>query len=237
MAQERSQNQPIASSIGAEAVTAYLRAHPDFLQRHLDLIPDLAAPMIDHGPGVLDFQYFMVERLRSDLRRLAQEQRDLIASSRANLTSQSRIHAGILFILDAQSIEHLIQTITTDLAVLLDLDVACLLIEAYGRSYPRVPPAGLRVVAAGAIDRWLGRKEVVLGTNIIGDPAIFGSGAGLVRSQALIRLHLGPDTPPALLAFGSRDHAPFQAGQGTELMSFLGRVIERCLRSWLEPPA
>ena len=38
---------------------------------------------------------------------------------------------------------------------------------------------------------------------------------------------------PALLVFGTRHPGYFNAGQGTELLSFLARVIEHCLRLWL----
>ena len=41
------------------------------------------------------------------------------------------------------------------------------------------------------------------------------------------------DTPPAILAFGSRDPVMFQDGQATDQIIFLARVIERCFRSWL----
>jgi hypothetical protein len=40
-----------------------------------------------------------------------------------------------------------------------------------------------------------------------------------------------------MLAFGSREPDLFQQGHGTELISFLARVVERCIRSWLDLPA
>ena len=54
-----------------------------------------------------------------------------------------------------------------------------------------------------------------------------------MRSDALIRLTVGRSAPPALLVFGTRHPGYFNAGQGTELLSFLARVIEHCLRLWL----
>ncbi len=39
-----------------------------------------------------------------------------------------------------------------------------------------------------------------------------------------------------LIAFGTRHPGYFHAGQGTELMSFLGRIIEFGVRSWLDLP-
>jgi len=168
---------------------------------------------------------------------MREQQRELIEASRTNLNGQGRIHAAALLLLDAESFEQLIQTITTDLAVLLDLDVACLIIESGDRDLPGTEAAGVRVVKAGSIDAWLGRREVVLDGNVYGDSSIFGGAAGLVRSEALIRLHISGDAPPGMLAFGSREPALFQQGHGTELISFLARVVERCIRSWLDLPA
>ena len=47
---------------------------------------------------------------------------------------------------------------------------------------------------------------------------MFGGGAGLVRSDALIRLKISAAAPPGLLAFGTRHPGYFNPGQGTELL-------------------
>jgi uncharacterized protein YigA (DUF484 family) len=39
--------------------------------------------------------------------------------------------------------------------------------------------------------------------------------------------------PPGILAFGSRQTGKFHQGQGTELLSFLGRAVECALHGWL----
>jgi uncharacterized protein YigA (DUF484 family) len=57
-----------------------------------------------------------------------------------------------------------------------------------------------------------------------------------VQSQALLRVDISMDTPPAILAFGSRDPHMFTDGQGTELISFLAGVVERNFRHWLDLP-
>jgi uncharacterized protein YigA (DUF484 family) len=237
MARDQGQSQRVAGALSTEAVCAYLREHPDFLVQNADLVQALTPPSIDHGRGVVDLQAFMVERLRGETRRLKDQQRELISTSRANLNSQNRVHAAVLFLLDAQNFEQLIQTITTDLAVLLDLDVACLLIESNGQDIPHVHRSGVRVVDDGTIDGWLGTRDIVLNSDIQGSSGIFGPGAGLVRSEALIRLQVSSETPDGLLAFGSREPDMFHPGQGTELVCFLARVVERCIRSWLDLPA
>ena len=237
MGREPGQTQRLKDALTAEDVCAYLRDHPDFLVHHGDLVHHLTPPSRDRGRGVVDLQAYMVERLRGEIRLLKDQQRELIGTSRANMNSQNRIHAAVLFLLDAQSFEQLIQTITTDLAVLLDLDVACLIVESNGHDHPHVQTSGVRVVEPGAVNRRLGRADVVLNADIQGDPDLYGPGAGLVRSEALIRLQVSSETPEGMLAFGSREPDTFHTGQGTELVGFLARVVERVIRGWLELPA
>ncbi len=237
MARETGRTERRPDALTAEDVCAYLRANPDFLLQNADLCQHLTPPAVDHGRGVVDLQAFMVDRLRGEVRRLKDQQRELIGAARANMNSQNRIHAAVLFLLDAQSFEQLIQTITTDLAVLLDLDVVSLLIESNGHDIPHAQRSGVRVVEAGTVDRWLGRRDVALNADIHGAAEIHGPGAGLVRSEALIRLQVSSATPDGLLAFGSREPDMFHDGQATELVSFLARVVERVIRAWLDLPA
>lgn len=225
-----------SDGLSPEDVAAYLRAHPDFLAQNPELAVHLTPPAVARGRGVVDFQYYLVQRLRGDLGQIKDQQRELISTTRANLNSQNRIHAAILFLLDARSFEQFIQIITTELAVLLDLDVACLVVESNGHDIPHVHASGVRVVEPDLIGGLMGKRDVALFHDTPGDPALFGSAAGLVRSQALVKLQVSDDTPAGLLAFGSRNPDMFHTGQGTELVSFLARVIERLIRRWLDLP-
>ena len=79
-------------------------------------------------------------------------------------------------------------------------------------------------------------RRVLLRCDIQGDPAIFGAAAGLVASEALIRMRPSQATPSAMLALGARKPDQFHPGQGTELLIFLADVLERCVRTWLNLP-
>lgn len=221
----------------ADEIAAFLAANPGFLDAHPEILAQLMAPATTRPDGVVDLQAVMVDRLRGEATRLRDEQRSLISASRANQNTQNRVHAAILFLLDAESFEHLIQTINTDLSVLLDLDMSVLLVESDGRSLPHAEQSGVRVVGEGFTDQYLGNRDVALAGNIAADEALFGGGAGLVRSQALVRLNVSSEAPPCILALGSREPDMFHTGMRTELISFLARVLERCIRSWLDLPA
>jgi uncharacterized protein len=219
----------------AADVIAYLREHPDFLKRHPDALSLLRPPSRGTGDGVLDFQHFMLERLRHDLGRLQDEQKSLIAMSRGNLASQCRVHKAALTMLKALSFEHLLQIVTTDLAVLIDVDIVTLGVESTAARTTRLPVHGIHLLRAGVVDQLLGPdRDALLCTDIKGDPALFGGAAGLVRSQALLRLSFGRSAPPGLMCIGTRKADTFYPGLGTELLTFLARAVEITIAQWLE---
>jgi uncharacterized protein YigA (DUF484 family) len=221
--------------VTAAQVVDYLRRHPAFLMRHPELLDAQVAPGRDRGERVLDLQQFMVERLRREIGRLRTDQDELLANSRDNLSTQARIHKAVLALLAADSFERLIETVTTDLALLLDVDVVMLCIE---RSAGRIDHAaidGIQMLAPGAVDRLLGKgQDVLLRDDVRGDEEAFGAAAGLVRSDALLRLRVSRATPAGLIAFGTRHPGYFNPGQGTELLGFLARVLEFNIRAWLD---
>ena len=219
------------------AIAAYLVDHPDFVQRHPALLRTLTPPTIDRGKGVVDFQRFMVARLQNDVDQLNTENTALIHTARANAHSQSRIQGAVLALLEARSLGQLLEILTGDLMDILDVDVIAMVVESNGVDLPHVAASGIRIVEQGAVGEWLGKRDVLLQGGIEGDPAIYGPGAGLIRSEALLKLTISSRTPVGLVAFGSRDADLFHDGQGTELIAFLGGAIERLLRAWLDLPA
>jgi uncharacterized protein YigA (DUF484 family) len=226
----------LPQDIGGREVIAYLRQHPDFLDRHPEALRLLRAPTREVGEDVFDFQHFLIERLRGELARVSLEHRTLIAASRGNLASQGRIHKAALAILAASSFEQLLQTVTTDLAVLLDVDIVTLGVESSTTPSTRLMPHGIHLLKAGTVDALLGpERHVLLHADMPGDAALFGGAAGLVRSQALLRVAFGRAPPVGLLCIGARRAGRFHPGLGIELLSFLARVLGITVAQWLSP--
>jgi len=218
-------------------VLAFLRAHPAFLADHAELLAPLLAPERESGDRVVDLQRFIAERLKRRTRELEAECQQMVSLARLNLKSQARVHRAVLALMSAQSFEHLLQVATIDLPVFLGLDVAALCIESAGSPPPRGETPGVRLLDPGAVDRLLGSaRDMLLRQSVRGERAIFGAGAPLVRSDALLRLKISAATPVGLLALGARKEGRFHPGQGTELLGFLARAVEHSIRGWLDLP-
>ncbi len=227
-----------AESPSASQVADYLRRNPDFLADNAELLEVLTPPARPRGDGVVDLQSFMVERLRCQVQSMTEERDSVVLAGRTNMAAQSRVHKTMLALLAAKSFEHLIEIVTTDLAVMLNLDVVTLGVEKAAQSLPAIRLGGLFQLEPDTVDAMIGkRRRVLLRSDIEGDPALYGAAAGLVASEALIRLNASATTPPAILALGARAPDQFHPGQGTELLIFLGDALELSIRTWLVLPA
>jgi uncharacterized protein YigA (DUF484 family) len=214
-------------------VVAYLRAHPALLRDDPALLAELFPGTPDRGDGAVDMQHYLIRRQRSEITALQKERDDLVALHRDNLSTQSRIHELVLALIGAASVEELVQIVTGEMAAMLDLDTAVLCVASEEGDGPRATRSGLRLVPETTLEEWLGDRRLRLIAESYGDPAIFGQTAGLVRSQALIRLAAGPTAPNALLAFGARDPHHFTPAQGSDLLTFLGRSLEAAIMARL----
>lgn len=232
-----SADKPAGGRAPAKAdIRAFLADNPHYLTDNPEVLAAVTPAPRHADEHVTDMQGFLIVRLREENARLDRRHADLLATVRANAASQGRIHSAALMILEARSFEELIEIATTDLAVRLDVDIAMLAVEQSGTP-GRKSAAGIRLLPEGSVDRIIGEgRDVVLNTNITGSTEIYGAGAGLVASEALLRLRASPEAPVGILALASRDPARFDPGQGTELLAFLGRVIELCIRTWLGLP-
>jgi uncharacterized protein YigA (DUF484 family) len=225
------------ADVGPVEVATYLRQNAGFLAEHPDLLQILTPPAQRRGEGVVDMQQFMLQRLQTEVARLKNQHRALITTSRANLATQARIHQAVLALLAAPSFEHLIQIVTTDFAVLLDADVITLAVESVSCGQSHLSVRGVQLLERGTVESMFGPdRDVLLLGDAEGDPAVFGGGAGLVRSAALLRLKVSPQAPAGLLAIGSRRTGKFHAGQGTELLGFLAKSLSIVIAGWLDLP-
>jgi uncharacterized protein YigA (DUF484 family) len=223
--------------ITADDVVAYLKAHPDFFDKHPELASELALTPRVQGPGVIDMQQAILKRLRSEIDRLKSERSEIIANSRQNQMVQNRIQAAVISIIQAGTFEKMIHVVTHELPELLDVDFITLAIET-GADQPRkLPVRGVYALAPGAIDAAIGAdKHARLRSHIKGDDAFFGEVARFVQSDVLMRLRVSSGSPDGVMCFGSRNPEAFGPDMATELLFFLAKVLENTIRAWLDLP-
>ncbi|MBI5162461.1 MAG: DUF484 family protein [Magnetospirillum sp.] len=217
-------------------VVAWLRGHPDMLIRHPELALALSPPSrFADAEGVVDMQVFMIERLQEELDRVKGAAEHLIHTSRSNMSTQNRTHQAVLALLTAETLGQLAQAVADDLPPLLDVDVAALAFEESAVALPVLAVAGIERIPAGMVARVMGGddRDCALFEELPGDPLLFGDGAGLVTSSAVVRLSAGGQCPAGLLSLGSRHSRTFHPGQGTDLIAFLARVAETCIRRFV----
>jgi uncharacterized protein YigA (DUF484 family) len=217
-----------------DMVAGYLIRNPSFLTDNPDLFEALTPPDRSSGDGVVDLQRVMVEKLRAEVDDLRECAQSLIDTSRDNLAHQSRTHSAVIALLGAKDLADAARIVADDVAPMLELDAARLCFEdAHGLA--AMPP--LRILTQGTVDKMLGEnREARLISDTRDDGTVFGDEAHKVRSCALVRLHArdadGNALPPGILALGAGTPETFQPGQGTDLIGFLARVIERCMSKW-----
>ena len=224
------------SSIKASDVRKYLSENSDFLTRNPELYSVLIPPLPRTNDRIVDMQLYINEQLRKEINTLRSERQNLIDSSRSNLTSQGCIHAAVISLLDAPTFDQFIEVMNTDLTNFLHLDVVTLYIEG---NFPMINFNDFDAVFPlphGHADKLIGEGIKVLLKEDEGANDLFGSACKLVRSYALIRLESSGTSPDAILALGSRLKRRFHPRQGTELLSFLGDVVAKCIRAWLDLP-
>lgn len=223
-----------AKEVSAEDVIAFLKKQKTFFRDNPDLFEELLSPGVERGKGVVDFQQALVAKLQSDRQDAHRVQRELIETFRANMNNQSRIQTAVLMVLEAETFEEFIVSLTQDLPVLLDVDTVTVVVEATSKEVPFVNQTGIRFARKGFVQGWLGDGDALLQPNINGHEDIFGPGAGLVKSHALLRLEISANTPYGIIAFGSRDPEAFHPDQAIDQIGFLAQVVERCFRIWLD---
>ena len=145
-----------------DAVAAWLVAHPDFLARRPDVLEKLDPP--DRGgDGVVDLQRAMVDKHRRELSELRRDWQELLAVSRANLSSQATIFEATLAAIRAASFEALVDAVTENYPEILKCEAVTLCVES--EEAPGDAPSGVRPLAQGDVDAYLG-DEVSAGVGL-----------------------------------------------------------------------
>ncbi|MEQ9448342.1 MAG: DUF484 family protein [Rhodospirillaceae bacterium] len=213
-------------------VIAYLRRNPRVLLNNADLLAAIAPDTrFETDTVVVDMQRFVVDRLRRQVDDLKASSNQLVNTTRSNMSLVERTMECGLALLYARDFEELAQVLHDDLPVHLGVDAISLGFES--DSVPVDATHVVRALPQGTVNALIGEDaNTRIRPDVEGEDAIYGSAAGLVRSDALVALPEGEGLPVGLFAVGCRNPSHFDEGQGTELIMFLAHVTRYAVGRW-----
>lgn len=233
-----------AAPADAAAFRALVLAKPGLILDDAEVMRALIEADGVAGRNVVDLRGALVKRLETRLARLEETHRSVIAAAYENLAGVSQVHRAALALLEAPDLPAFLRALVDDAPRILSLDVARLAVEGEAGlpgALAALPPdlaahvvalPGDGVAAYLALDDGGGRDAVWLRAAPPEAELIYGEEAGAAGSEALVALDLGAGRR-GLLALGAADPARFSPDHGTDLVAFLGGVVERGLRRWL----
>jgi uncharacterized protein YigA (DUF484 family) len=207
-----------------KTVADYLRDNPEFFHNNTSL---LAALQIPHAVGpAISLVEHQVKVLRDQNSQLKRKLMDLVHVARDNNRLNERMHQLTLGLINANSLEALLDTLRENLLVEFKADTVTLRLAA-------LPEAQARECGVDIFDpdsRDLAHFETFLKSS---RPQcgrfkqeqlqyLFGDQAQAIESVALIPL--GSKTSLGLLAIGSREASRFHPGMGTLFLTHLGEL-------------
>lgn len=212
--------------LNSEDVAEFLIQNPTFFGEYPDVLDCIEIPDRFVAGGVVDFQRYQLQRRENEIDDLRTCAQDVIETSRSNMSIQTRTHAAVLALLHATNLQQLYRILSDDLPILLDVDVAAVGFEPAETANVATLSEHLRTLPPGTVDAIIGvDQDVQLYREFWDDGTVFGGAAGLVKSAAISRIKPSLSMPNGLIALGTRGNT-FAPGQGTELFSFLARVVE-----------
>lgn len=221
-----------------EATRARLLSTPDLILGDRELMRALiGAREAEVGENVIDIRGRAMEALEARLSRLEAAHQTVIAAAYENQTGTQTVQRAVVSLLEPDDFPGFLENMQTNIAPILRIESLRLVMES---ASPATAEAGsaLALVPTGTIRKLLsaGRRaprgdDIILRRVAAETMELHGS--GLIRSEALLPLDLGPGRWPALLLMGSADAARFGPAQGTDLLRFFGQVFRLVLIGWL----
>lgn len=213
---------PGTDPLSEETVAAFLRAHPDFFARHLELLDVLRLPHPTHGAVSLIERQLSVLRERN--RHLERKLVELIQVARDNEHLSANLHQLALGLMRADSLDSVLATARDLLCGEFHADRV--VVRLIDRDRSLQAPYSVTVDDPGldTLKPIFEHRRPLCG-RLLEDQLgwLFGAEADGVASAVVIPLH---DTEPlGVLALGSHEAERFHPSMGTLFLGYLGDLL------------
>ncbi|UCE88886.1 MAG: DUF484 family protein [Pseudomonadota bacterium] len=230
-------NKPDADRNLEKDIVRYLRDHPGFFDNHRDLLADMVLP--HEAGGAVSLIERQVSVLRDQKEELRAKLNKLLSVARTNEQLSEQINVLILALLDASSLDEILDLLRDRLAKDFNADaVVVRLFKPRNRDVqPRPEFVDWSEPVLGAFEKVVAGRKPVCGKLKPGQlDSLFADSDVTVASAALVPLVTDEHDKicHGLLAIGSRDRSRFHAEMGTLFLGYLGKVLTRVLRPHLQ---
>lgn len=210
------------------SIVRYLRDHPDFFERHLDLLADMVLPH-ESGKAIS-----LIERQVSILREQKEQHKhklqQLIKNAQQNEQLVNKLNSLIHALMDASSLEQVLNLVQHRLQDDFAADVVSVRLL---NSSVKSDKATWSEQELAAFEQVVGRRKPLCG-QIRPEQmqALFDDVAEQIHSVALVPLVTSESSKQCLglLAIGSKDSHRFAADMDTMFLEHLGNVLTRVIK-------
>ena len=217
-------------TLSEEAVEAWLRAHPDFFERHEALLDILKLP--HPAGGAVSLIERQIGWLRDKNRQLERKLMDLVQVARENERLSQRMHQLALGLMDADSLDAVLATTQEQMRTEFRADHV--VVRLLGD-----PTCGLHFTgdsdpAVQLFEDLFETRRPLCG-RLSGEQmeALFPEAAEPVQSAVVVALMEG-SRRMGILALGSREGTRFHPGMGTLFLGYLGEIISHAVATRLK---
>lgn len=219
----------VKDGISEEAVAHYLEHHPEFFERHGDLLAQLRVPHMSGGAATSLVEK-QIEILRQRNRKLDTRFVDLVEVARSNTEVSDKIHQLAVRLLALSDTREIIEVVEASMREDFEADMSMIVLFGqdeyfdglprthYFRGIARDDPA----IRAFATFMATGKPRCGHLRDAQRD-FLFGANNNELGSAALIPL--GDHASLGLLAIGSRDENHFNPAMGTDLLTRIGELV------------
>lgn len=199
-------------------VAKYLVSHPDFFQRHIDLLATIQVP---HGAGTASLIERQVAILREKNRNLEDQLNGLIRTARGNEQIVTRLQRFTLELMRADGIDDVITTCQKVLHEDFNADFVSLKIIEDGDSMHFIGSNNKNLKRFSSLFK--NKKPICGCLNKEQQIFLFEKNSDIVKSAALVPLFGAKEL--GILALGSTEKSRFHPGMGTVFIRHLGELI------------
>lgn len=207
------------------AVLEYLGKHPDFFEKHPDILPRV------NQMNVVAFEKARTEQLQDKIRETNKRLLALVEAGQENQALIEKMHRMVLDMLMAADLVSMYKTFVSGLQREFNAGHVALLLRESGIS--QVEVHGLLFVSLAKQEtglKWLVDRQTAFCGRLPKEKMVglFADYAGEVASVAAVPLH----GDIGYLAIGSRDENHFHPDMATDYLQFLAEVLQRLMQLW-----